>query len=108
MYMYSKREWTPAAVMQNQIPSEVKLDRLKRLINVQNEVSKKESSRYLGTIQEVLVEGPSQKDPNVLVGRSDANKVVHFKGDDDLVGKFVKIKISDTKTWTLYGEIYGS
>ena len=59
-------------------------------------------------IQEVLVEGPSQKDPNVLVGRSDANKVVHFKGDDDLVGKFVKIKISDTKTWTLYGEIYGS
>lgn len=105
MYMYSKREWTPAAVMENQIPQDVKMDRLKRLIHLQSQVSKEESSQYLGTIQEVLVEGPSPKKREVLTGRSDANKVVHFKGDESLVGKFVNIKIEETKTWTLYGTI---
>lgn len=108
MYMYSKREWTPAAVMQNQIPKEVKLDRLKRLIEVQNRVSAQESRRYLGTTQEVLVESFSDKDPNVLKGRCDANKVVHFKGDKSLIGKFVNVKINETRTWTLYGEVDGN
>lgn len=105
MYMYSKRDWTPAAVMSNQIPQEVKLDRLKRLINVQNRVSKKESSQYLGSIQEVLVEKVSAKNSEMLEGRSDMNKVVHFKGSKEDIGKFVKVKILETKTWTLYGEI---
>lgn len=105
MYMYSKREWTPAAVMENQIPQDVKMDRLKRLIHLQSQVSKEESSQYIGSIQEVLVEGPSAKKKDVLTGRSDANKVVHFKGDNSLAGTFVNVKIDEAKTWTLYGTI---
>lgn len=105
MYMYSKRNWTPAASMEDQIPHEVKMDRLKRLMNLQTHVSKEQSLKYLGNEEIVLVEGPSEKNHDVFTGRTDSNKFVLFPADKGLISKFVKIKIKEVKTWTLYGEI---
>ena len=53
----------------------------------------------------VLVDGPSRKNKEMLSGRTSTHKIVLFKGDKELIGKFVNIKINETKTWTLYGEI---
>ena len=62
--------------------------------------------KYLGKIVKVLVEGPSKKNPEMLTGRSSTHKIVLFKSDrKDLKGKFVKTRIYDAKTWTLYGEL---
>ncbi len=105
MYMYSKRNWTPAASLSNQIPGEVKMDRLKRLINLQNRVSKEQSESYIGKVEEVLVEGPSSKNPDKFTGRSDANKFVLFDKGDLKSGDFIKVKIESAKTWTLYGKV---
>jgi tRNA-2-methylthio-N6-dimethylallyladenosine synthase len=105
MYMYSQRDFTPAAVMEEQIPHEVKLDRLKRLIKLQNRVSSYESKKYVDTVQEVLVERISPKNPELLEGRTDQNKIVHFSGNEAMIGQFVNVKILSSKTWTLYGEV---
>lgn len=104
MYMYSKRNFTPAALMSSQIPHEVKMDRLKRLINVQNRVSKAESEKYIGKLEEVLVEGPSPKNANVFTGRTDSNKFVLFDKGENRAGDFIDVKIDEAKTWTLYGK----
>ena len=59
----------------------------------------------LTIIATVLVEGESKKNKEVLTGRTSTNKIVLFKGDKNLEGTFVNVKINDCKTWTLYGEI---
>lgn len=105
MFMYSIRQGTRAATMKDQIPEEVKKERLQRLIEVQNECSLKESQTYLGKIVRVLVEGPSKKNKEVLQGRTSSNKIVLFRGESYLKGTFVDIKINECKTWTLYGEL---
>lgn len=105
MFMYSIRRGTKAATMENQIDEDVKKDRLQRLIALQNSCSLEESKTYLGKTVRVLVEGESKKNKEVLSGRTSTNKVVLFKGDKDLEGKFVNVKINECKTWTLYGEI---
>ena len=105
MFMYSIRRGTKAATMENQIDEDVKKDRLQRLIALQNNCSLEESKTYLGKTVRVLVEGESKKNKEVLSGRTSTNKVVLFKGDKDLEGKFVNVKINECKTWTLYGEI---
>ena len=105
MFMYSIRKGTKAADMPDQIEDAVKSDRLQRLISVQNEISKKISSTYDGKIVKVLVEGSSKKNKDMLSGRTSTNKIVLFKGNMDLAGKFVEVRITESKTWTLYGEI---
>lgn len=105
MFMYSIRKGTKAATMDEQIDEEVKKERLQRLIEVQNECSLNESKTYKGKIVRVLVEGPSKKNKEVLSGRTSSNKVVLFKGDANLKGQFVNVKINECKTWTLYGDI---
>ncbi len=105
MFMYSKREGTPAAVMEGQIDEEIKKERLHRLIELQTKKSRIESERYLGKEEEILVEGKTPKNPKMYMGRTDTNKVVIFKGSDEIKGKFLKVKINEVKTWTLYGEV---
>lgn len=105
MFMYSIRQGTKAAVMEGQISDEVKHDRLQRLIALQTEVSKGISETYEGKIERVLVEGPSKKNKEVLSSRTSTNKIVLFKGDKELEGHFVNVKITECKTWTLYGEL---
>lgn len=105
IFMYSVREGTPAAKMDNQVPEDIKKERLQRLLEVQNENSRVHSLRFIGQKVKVLVEGPSRKNKNKMTGRISQNKVVLFNGDISLQGKFVDVKIVEAKTWTLYGEL---
>jgi len=105
MFMYSPRKGTKAATMDGQLEEEVKKERLQRLIKTQNEVSKELSLAFVGKTEKVFVEGPSKKNKEVLSSRTSTNKVVLFKGDPSLEGEFVEVKITEAKTWTLYGEL---
>ncbi len=105
MFMYSIRQGTKAATMDGQLSDEVKHDRLQRLIALQTEISKEISETYEGKIERVLVEGPSKKNKEVLSSRTSTNKIVLFEGDKSLEGHFVDVKITQCKTWTLYGEL---
>lgn len=105
MFMYSIRNGTKAATMPNQVDDKIKNERLQRLMKVQNECTLNISKSYLGKIERILVEGTSKKNAEMLTGRTSTNKIVLFKGDADLKGSFVNIKINQCNTWTLYGEI---
>ncbi|CAM2887505.1 tRNA (N6-isopentenyl adenosine(37)-C2)-methylthiotransferase MiaB [Paenibacillus sediminis] len=104
-FIYSPREGTPAAVMEDNVPMEVKKERLQRLNNTINEYSRTSNDKLKGQIVEVLVEGESKNNTNVLAGRTRTNKLVHFEGSKDLIGKFVHVKITDPMTWYIKGEI---
>ena len=105
MFMYSKRTGTPAAIMENQVDENVKSERLQQLMRLQNAKAKEESTKYLDKIVKVLVEGPSKKNEEMLSGRTSSHKIVLFKGDKKLIGKFVNVRREETKTWTLYRKI---
>ena len=105
MFMYSIRTGTKAAEMTNQIDEEVKKERLQRLIELQNNLSRELSETYLGKTERIFVEGPSKKNDKVMSGRTSSNKVVLFEGTKELEGQFVDVEIYDAKTWTLYGKI---
>jgi len=105
MFIYSRRVGTPADKMENQIPEDIKherFDRLKQLVEKQIAVKNQE---YVNTIQNVLVEGFSKNNEEMLTGRTDSNKVVVFEGDKELIGKTLKIKITSEHMWYLKGTI---
>ncbi len=104
-FIYSPREGTPAAAMEDNVPMEVKKRRLTRLNETLNEFSKLSNDKLLGQIVEVLVEGESKNNPDVLSGRTRTNKLVHFEGSKDLIGQTIQVKITKTQTWVLKGEI---
>ncbi|NEU29293.1 tRNA (N6-isopentenyl adenosine(37)-C2)-methylthiotransferase MiaB [bacterium LRH843] len=104
-YIYSPREGTPAAKMKDNVPMEVKRERLARLNALVNEISAKKNLEYQDRVVEVLVEGESKKDPHVLAGRTRTNRMVNFKAPKSLIGKIVFVKVTEAKTWSLDGEI---
>lgn len=104
-YIYSPREGTPAAKMKDNVPIEVKKERLQRLNALVNEMSAEKMKSYLGKTVEVLVEGESKKNPEVLAGYTKKNKLVNFIAPKSVIGSIVKVKITDTKTWSLNGEM---
>lgn len=104
-YIYSPREGTPAAKMTDNVPHDVKRKRLARLNALVNELSAEKNKRLAGSTVEVLVEGESKKDPEVLSGRTRTNRLVNFRGPESLIGEIVHVRITETKTWSLNGEI---
>lgn len=102
-FIYSPREGTPAAKMQDDIPMEVKKARLQRLNDTLNEIGRRKNEELRGQVVEVLVEGESKKNPEVLSGRTRTNKLVNFVGPKSLIGKMVMVRIEDPKTWSLKG-----
>ncbi|MCM3610865.1 tRNA (N6-isopentenyl adenosine(37)-C2)-methylthiotransferase MiaB [Planococcus sp. MERTA32b] len=104
-YIYSPREGTPAAKMEDNIPMEVKKERLQRLNELVKEQALAAMQSYQGKVVEVLVEGESKKNPDVLSGYTAKNKLVNFTGPKTIVGQLVKVKITETKTWSLNGEL---
>lgn len=104
-FIYSPREGTPAAKMVDNVPMEVKKERLQRLNALVNEFSAASMKKYQDEIVEVLVEGESKNNPDILAGYTRKNKLVNFKGPKTAIGKIVKVKVTDAKTWSLNGEM---
>lgn len=104
-FIYSPREGTPAAVMEDNISMDVKRERLQRLNDLLNEISLEKNKAYEGEIVEVLVEGASKNNEHMLAGRTRGNKLVHFAGSEELTGQLIHVKITEAQTWVLRGEI---
>ena len=103
-FVYSKREGTKAAVMEGQIDPEIQKDRIMRLIDVQNDLNRKESLTYIGKTVEILVEDFDEK-KNSYLGRDERGKMAYFSYDKNLIGKFVNVKITSAGGMSLMGEI---
>lgn len=104
-FIYSRREGTPAAKLDFVLSNEEIHRNFNKLLEVQNEISKRKNDAYVGRIETVLVDGASKNDENTLSGRCDSSKIVNFKGDRSLVGKYVKVKITEAHTWSLNGTL---
>ncbi|WP_046174982.1 tRNA (N6-isopentenyl adenosine(37)-C2)-methylthiotransferase MiaB [Domibacillus indicus] len=103
-YLYSPREGTPAAKMVDNVPMDVKKARLQRLNALVNELSGESMKRYKGQIVNVLIEGESKKNPDVLAGYTSKNKLVNVKAPKSAIGKIIPVKIIETKSWSMDGE----
>lgn len=104
-FLYSIREGTPAAKMEEQIDEKVKQERFNRLLDKVNTISAEINQSYLNKVVEILVEGPSKTDSNKLMGRTRQNKLVNFNGDESLIGKLVDVRIVECRTFSLNGEV---
>lgn len=102
-FLYSQRSGTPAAEMQEQVPQEVKKDRLARLSAVQNEIGLEINKALEGSVVSVLVEGTSKNNAEIMMGRTSSNKIVLWPGNSEDVGKIVQVKIETAQTWQLKG-----
>ena len=102
-FIYSKREGTPAARMDDKITLEEKEERLQELNNLINKYALENNKKLENKTVKVLVEGISSKDSK-LMGYTENNKLVNFTGPKDIIGKIVNVKITDAKTWSLDGE----
>jgi tRNA-2-methylthio-N6-dimethylallyladenosine synthase len=103
---YSPRPGTPAAIWENQLSEEVKSDRLQRLNHLVNLKAAERSQRYLGRIEEVLVEDQNPKDLTQVMGRTRGNRLAFFRGDiEQLKGQLVKIKVTEVRAFSLTGEM---
>ena len=105
MFIYSRREGTIADKMENQIPEEIKHKRFDRLKELFDSRVSENNQKYIGTTQKILVDGYSKNDKETLTGRTDTNKVVNFKGNEELIGKIINIKITEEHKWYLSGKI---
>lgn len=103
-FIYSKRSGTPAAEFDNQVDDTIKHERLKKLMDVQNEISLAINEGLNGQVFEVLVEGASKTDETIYTGRTRTNKIVLFKHSDEQPGDFINIKVTQPQTWLLKGE----
>ncbi len=104
-FIYSPRPGTPALELEDSTPAEVKSARLARLQQRIDELAQAVSQGMVGSIQRVLVEGPSKKDPNEVAGRTDNNRIVNFVGNPRLVNQFVDVRITQSLSHSLRGEI---
>lgn len=104
-FIFSPREGTPAAKMEDNVSLEVKSERLQRLNERINFYSKKANDMYLGKVVPVLIEGVSEKDSTMISGYTDTMKLVNVKGEISNIGEIVNVKITDVKTWSMDGEI---
>ncbi len=107
-FIFSPRPGTPAANLQDETPHDDKLRRLHHLQSVINANIKSISESRLNTVQRILVEGASKRDGSELMGRTECNRVVNFVGQPRLVGQLVDVKITETRAYTLRGEVVTS
>ena len=103
-FLYSKRSGTPAAEKAEQIPEDVAKERFNRLLALVQQEGRKRSSRFQGTVQEVLVEEES-KEKGIFTGRTEYNLLVHFPGSADLLGKYVNVKLEECRGFYYLGTL---
>ena len=105
-FIYSPREGTPAASLEDTISLEEKEDRLHTLNELVNKYANEANQKYLNNTYKVLIEGPSEKN-NRLMGYTETMKLVNIEGDSKYIGEIVNVKITEAKTWSLEGVIDG-
>ena len=103
-FIYSKRTGTPAAAKEDQVPEDVVKDRFNRLLTLVQEQGRIRSSRFEGTVQEVLVEEES-KEKGIFTGRTQYNLLVHFPADESLLGTYVNVKLDECKGFYYLGSL---
>ncbi len=102
---YSPRPGTPAALWENQVPDDVKADRLQQLNHLVGVKAAERSQRYFGRIEEVLVEGENPRDPSQVMGRTRGNRLTFFAGNlAELKGKVLKVKVTEVRPFSLTAE----
>jgi len=106
-FVFSARPGTPAAALPDDTPQAVKLQRLQQLQARIEAQARAISASRVGTVQRVLVEGPSRKDPNELMGRTECNRIVNFPGMPRLVGQMLDLTITGALPHSLRGEVAG-
>lgn len=100
-FIYSPRAGTPAAEMEDNVPMQVKRQRLQRLNLLIQELALKSNQRLIGEVVELLIEGESKNNSDMLSGRTRTNKLVHVEGPASLIGQFVQVEITEVQTWYL-------
>ncbi|MDR3687926.1 MAG: tRNA (N6-isopentenyl adenosine(37)-C2)-methylthiotransferase MiaB [Fimbriimonas sp.] len=105
MFAYSIRPGTPAGDRIDQVPEKVKKERLARLIALQNTITCEINEAYVGRTLEVLIEGPSPKNPKILQGYSREFKMVHFEGPIERIGRVAEVRVTGSQLWGLRGEL---
>ena len=104
-FIYSPRENTPAAKLEDNVTLEEKEQRLYKLNEVVNKYFLKNNEKLIDKVVPVLVEGKNTNGKEGLYGYTDTNKLINFNGDDSLTGKIINVKVTSAKTWSLDGEI---
>ena len=107
-FVFSPRPGTPAAALEDTTPKDVKLARLQRLQAALEDHVRRISESRVGTVQRILVEGPSKKDANELMGRTECNRIVNFPGGPHaqrLVGQMIDVRITQALPHSLRGEV---
>ena len=102
-FIYSKRKNTPAADYEDQVPDDVKGERFRRMLDLQNGIGQKINETYLNKTVRVLCDGISKTDPDMKAGRTDGGKNVCFKGEGE-AGEYVNVKITEARPFVLIGE----
>ena len=105
LFNYSERPGTVAPDLPNQVPQEGKQRRFDGLLNMQKRIALAANLPYEGQTVEVLVEGPSKKDPYKLTGRTRTNKIVNFPGDPTLIGELLPVRVTRAGLYALDGEV---
>jgi tRNA-2-methylthio-N6-dimethylallyladenosine synthase len=104
IFKYSPRHDTPAATMPDQVPQTIKEERNARLLETINSIGRRRYEDHVGRTVQILVEGPSKKNPARLSGRTRCNKIVVFEGSDRHIGQLMDVKIVRSGSFTLYGD----
>ncbi|MBQ8319594.1 MAG: tRNA (N6-isopentenyl adenosine(37)-C2)-methylthiotransferase MiaB [Clostridia bacterium] len=102
-FVYSKREGTKAATMEGQLPEEVQKDRIMRLVELVNSLTRKKSEKYLGKTVEILCEDYDEK-KGLYLGRDEFGRMGYFKSDENEIGNFINLKITKANGISLFGE----
>lgn len=104
-FIYSPRRGTPAAKMDDNVDYDTKVRRFKELVKHLEKHIEEYSKEMVGNTYDILVDGPSKNDPSMMSGYTETNKLVHFKGDETMVGSIIKVKITESHTYSLMGEV---
>lgn len=104
-FIYSPRKGTPAARMEDNVSRETKGERFNKLKALVDKQTEKNALRYVGKEYDVLVDGFSKKDDTLLSAYTESDRVVHFKGPKSLIGKIVKVKITESRVYSFFGEL---
>ncbi len=103
-FVYSPRAGTRAALYVDQVPKEIKRERIMRLNDVQYGIAAEINRGEIGKTREILVDGPSKTNADKMMGRTRLNRIVIFDGTPDLTGKILQTRITDCNTFSLFGE----